>query len=222
MFWILKRSKFTANLFNSVINNNILYKDPARNTKRGYDRLTTNDDDPNGNTSPIHLAAPPSSTVTTPTEGEVTTPLTPMTPSTDMEVTSTGSASVVESSSDYDHCMSQSDSDDSDVDDDDDEDDDDDDDDDDEEDDDEARTCNVCDRSFPTTRLLASHQTRKRHYGCSICENVFPTLMSLEAHKEESNHWSDDDLFLDDDDDDDLEDYYYDDEENEEEREQLL
>ena len=35
---------------------------------------------------------------------------------------------------------------------------------------DEALTCNVCDRAFPTSRLLASHQTRKRHYGWGACE----------------------------------------------------
>ncbi|XP_050706167.1 uncharacterized protein LOC127007312 [Eriocheir sinensis] len=211
MFWILKKPKFTTNFFSSVINNNILYKDSSRSTKRGYDRLTANEEDANGNSSPAPLRHPPASSTpaTTPSEAGPLTPVTPTTPSTDMDVGSSGSPSLVESSSDFEHYMTQSDSSDSSSD----------------EDDDEALTCNVCDRAFPTPRLLASHQTRKRHYGCSTCENVFPTLMSLEAHKEETNHWSDDDLFLDDDDDDDDDDdldNLYDDEVNEEEREKLL
>lgn len=56
----------------------------------------------------------------------------------------------------------------------------------------EALTCNVCDRSFPSTRKLAQHQQRKRHFGCSVCDSIFPTLMTLELHKESLEHWSDD------------------------------
>ncbi|CAB3227484.1 unnamed protein product [Arctia plantaginis] len=75
---------------------------------------------------------------------------------------------------------------------------------------DEALTCNVCDRSFPTRRLLGDHQQKKRHFGevdsetnpsvkkkalktnrCSACDSLFPSLMALEHHKEEFQHWSD-------------------------------
>ncbi|CAF4899586.1 unnamed protein product [Pieris macdunnoughi] len=57
---------------------------------------------------------------------------------------------------------------------------------------DEALTCNVCDRSFPSRRLLSDHQQKKRHFGCSSCDSLFPSLMALEHHKEEFQHWSDD------------------------------
>ncbi|XP_063590340.1 uncharacterized protein LOC134767223 isoform X2 [Penaeus indicus] len=186
-----------------------LLPDSSRSTSRGYDRLTAAEEDANGNSSPAprHRAQPTSTNTTTPTSPTSESAVELATPTTDMDVASTGSASIVESSSDYDHYMSQSESEESD----------------DDDDDDEALTCNVCDRAFPTSRLLASHQTRKRHYGCSTCENVFPTLMSLEAHKEETNHWSDDDLFIDDEDDDDDDlDEIYGDVQNEEEREKLL
>ncbi|CAM1312346.1 Uncharacterised protein g5956 [Pycnogonum litorale] len=57
---------------------------------------------------------------------------------------------------------------------------------------DEDLTCNVCDRSFDSTRQLALHQQKKRHFGCSICDSIFPSLMRLEHHKEALDHWSDD------------------------------
>ncbi|XP_022243350.1 uncharacterized protein LOC111086099 [Limulus polyphemus] len=57
---------------------------------------------------------------------------------------------------------------------------------------DEALTCNVCDRSFHSTRQLAQHQQKKRHFGCSICDSIFPNLMALEYHKEALDHWSED------------------------------
>ncbi|XP_063866947.1 uncharacterized protein LOC135104014 [Scylla paramamosain] len=138
----------------------------SRSTKRGYDRLNAAEEDANGNSSPAPLRASHASATPATTPSEAGGALTPTTPSTDMDVGSSGSPSLLESS-DCDHYMTHSDSSDSSSD-----------------DDDEALTCNVCDRAFPTSRLLASHQTRKRHYGCSTCENVFPTLMSLEAHKE--------------------------------------
>lgn len=56
----------------------------------------------------------------------------------------------------------------------------------------EALTCNVCDRSFRSTRHLEQHQQKKRHFGCSICDSIFPNLMSLEHHKESLDHWSED------------------------------
>uniref|UniRef100_A0A1B6M1J2 C2H2-type domain-containing protein n=1 Tax=Graphocephala atropunctata TaxID=36148 RepID=A0A1B6M1J2_9HEMI len=61
---------------------------------------------------------------------------------------------------------------------------------------DEALTCNVCDRSFSTLRLLAQHQQKKRHFGCSACDSLFQTLMALEHHKEEFEHWSGDETML--------------------------
>ncbi|KAG1660695.1 hypothetical protein GQR58_021896 [Nymphon striatum] len=57
---------------------------------------------------------------------------------------------------------------------------------------DEDLTCNVCDRSFDSTRLLAVHQQKKRHFGCSVCDSVFPSLTRLETHKESLDHWSED------------------------------
>ncbi|KAG8305406.1 hypothetical protein J6590_070228 [Homalodisca vitripennis] len=61
---------------------------------------------------------------------------------------------------------------------------------------DEALTCNVCDRSFSTPRLLSQHQQKKRHFGCSACDSLFQTLMALEHHKEEFEHWSGDETML--------------------------
>ncbi|XP_054717676.1 uncharacterized protein LOC129227058 [Uloborus diversus] len=58
---------------------------------------------------------------------------------------------------------------------------------------DDDLTCNVCDRSFGSTRLLSQHQQRRRHFGCSICNSCFPSLPALERHKESLDHWSEDD-----------------------------
>lgn len=67
---------------------------------------------------------------------------------------------------------------------------------------DESLTCNVCDRSFPCHRQLASHKQKKRHFGCSACDSLFPSLMALEHHKEEFEHWSgDEDICTDSDED---------------------
>ncbi|XP_063227241.1 dnaJ homolog subfamily C member 21 [Bacillus rossius redtenbacheri] len=57
---------------------------------------------------------------------------------------------------------------------------------------DEALTCNVCDQSFNTAKMLINHQQKKRHFGCSACDSLFPSLMALEHHKEEFDHWSGD------------------------------
>lgn len=58
---------------------------------------------------------------------------------------------------------------------------------------DDDLSCNVCDRSFSSTRLLAQHQQKKRHFGCSVCNSCFPSLHALEHHKESLDHWSEDD-----------------------------
>ena len=68
---------------------------------------------------------------------------------------------------------------------------------------DETLQCNVCDRPFPSSALLAKHQIKKKHFGCSVCDTVFPSLRALEEHKEILDHWSDDDNPLTEDDNDD-------------------
>uniref|UniRef100_T1JK55 C2H2-type domain-containing protein n=1 Tax=Strigamia maritima TaxID=126957 RepID=T1JK55_STRMM len=56
----------------------------------------------------------------------------------------------------------------------------------------EDLTCNVCDRSFASARLLGRHQQKRRHFACSVCESLFSSLIMLEHHKEEYDHWSED------------------------------
>lgn len=58
--------------------------------------------------------------------------------------------------------------------------------------DDDGLACNVCDRTFASSRLLALHQQRRRHFGCSVCDSLFPHLMALEEHRERLDHWSED------------------------------
>ncbi|XP_076043537.1 uncharacterized protein LOC143026659 isoform X3 [Oratosquilla oratoria] len=249
MFCILKKSKFSTHLFSNVLNNNSVYKDPSRVTMKGYSRLCSNEDEPNGNTAfqtnmPSSSSSSSfSSSSTSCTSSSSTISFASFSSSASSSVSSSsssftsssnattasstnrlcsittlgltepdagsiGSASVVESSSEQDIYMSQTE--------------DDEEDDEGSDDDDDALTCNVCDRSFPTTRDLATHQTRKRHYGCSTCENVFPTLMSLEFHKEETKHWSDENYFLDSGNDDDDDDEHFYEEDDDAEREKLL
>ncbi|UYV81952.1 hypothetical protein LAZ67_21000222 [Cordylochernes scorpioides] len=54
-------------------------------------------------------------------------------------------------------------------------------------------TCNVCEKTYRSARLLGQHQLRRRHFGCSVCDGVFETMAALESHKESLEHWSEDD-----------------------------
>ncbi|XP_069949568.1 GATA zinc finger domain-containing protein 17-like [Cherax quadricarinatus] len=213
----------------------------SRSSKRGYDRLKASKSDTNVNNSPDLQRNTYKGSLTPEAESAATTTLTIPTATTTLTIPTANTTLTIPTATtnltmptgtvptamgkgttpttdflvDVTPVTSPSVSDASDYDDDDDDDDDEDSDD----DDDEILTCNVCDRVFPTPSLLASHQTRKRHYGCSTCESVFPTPVFLEAHKEETSHWSDDDFYLSHHDDyDDL----YDDQDDEQETASLL
>ncbi|KAH9365030.1 hypothetical protein HPB48_006929 [Haemaphysalis longicornis] len=63
------------------------------------------------------------------------------------------------------------------------------------EDEEESLTCNVCERSFTSGRLLSQHQQRKGHFGCPVCDALFPSFLALEHHRESLEHWSDDEEY---------------------------
>ncbi|KAH9365029.1 hypothetical protein HPB48_006928 [Haemaphysalis longicornis] len=63
------------------------------------------------------------------------------------------------------------------------------------EDKEESLTCNVCERSVTSGRLLSQHQQRKGHFGCPVCDALFPCFFALEHHRDSLEHWSDDEEY---------------------------
>nr|XP_053657556.1 uncharacterized protein LOC128706629 [Cherax quadricarinatus] len=155
--------------------------DSSRSSKRGYDRLKASKSDTNVNNSPDLQRNTYKGSLTPEAESAATTTLTIPTATTTLTIPTANTTLTIPTATtnltmptgtvptamgkgttpttdflvDVTPVTSPSVSDASDY----------DDDDDDDDEDNEALTCNVCDRVFPTPTLLASHQTRKRHYG---------------------------------------------------------
>ncbi|CAL8104455.1 unnamed protein product [Orchesella dallaii] len=53
----------------------------------------------------------------------------------------------------------------------------------------EVLTCEVCERVFPSTKKLADHQIKKRHFGCLQCDSIFSTEKALDFHREQMDHF---------------------------------
>ncbi|XP_046662660.1 uncharacterized protein LOC124355540 [Homalodisca vitripennis] len=192
MFWVWKKSRLTdtAVAFFNSINNNHTGASAGGSKKTGYNKLAAGDDSTAADTNNANLnqtnmttrgrgskktgynklAAGDDSTAADTNNANLnqTNMTTPLT-------SETGETSESSSASDFELEDDEF-SDDTDC--------------------DEALTCNVCDRSFSTSRLLSQHQQKKRHFGCSACDSLFQTLMALEHHKEEFEHWSGDETML--------------------------